>query len=275
MLPTLGQLITPETDVTVDETYLLAVLDDDGSRRVIGDGGIFSIGTTVERVIEVNGSNVVFWGPNNIPGLKGAIYAAIHDGYYLPYPPADGIAVFPVEEPVNQVPELTSFREHASRFAHQLDDALGHHSLTSASEADRMVTYQTLSSMIGSGWRRYKEWDATDPQELIIGGNFDGTLLWKRERPAYIEIDRLMCGQCEIATFARRFLFHANLPLFRRLYRSGIIYVANRETTPWESTIFDVATNPVSTFYDNLDTEYHQALRYYDEVVGAAEHLRV
>ena len=42
MLPTLGQLITPETDVTVDETYLLAVLDDDGSRRVVGEG-FFSI----------------------------------------------------------------------------------------------------------------------------------------------------------------------------------------------------------------------------------------
>ena len=54
--------------------------------------------------------------------------------------------------------------------------------------------------------------------------------------------------------------------------RSGIIYVANRETTPkWEATIFDVASDPVSSFYDLLDTEYHQALRYYDEVVGAAD----
>ena len=170
-------------------------------------------------------------------------------------------------------PQLLGFREHASRFAHQLDDALGHHSLSSSSEEDRMVVFQTLSSMIGSGWMRYKVWEATDPEELIVGGNFDGTPLWKRQEPDYIEIDRLMCGQCEIATFARRFLFHANLPLFRRLYRSGVIYVANRATTPWEATIFAVASNPVSTFYDNLDTEYHQSLRYYDEVVGATEHL--
>ena len=175
-------------------------------------------------------------------------------------------------EAVNQWFQLNQFREHASRFAHQLDDALGHHSLSSSSEEDRMVTYQTLSSMIGSGWRRYKIWDATDPEELIVGGNFDGTLLWKRQEPEYVEIDELMCGQCDIATFARRFRFQANLPLFRRLYRSGIIYVANRDTTPlWEATIFDVATDPVSAFYDNLEVEYHQALRYYDEVVGAAE----
>ena len=271
MLPTLGQLITPDTDVAVDETYLFAVLDEDGSRRVVGEG-FFSSTTTVERVIEVRGLNVVFWGPNNIGGLTGALNRAARDGWYLPYPPADGIAVFPVEEPVNQVPEVASFREHASRFAHQLDDALGHHSLTSASEEDRMVTYQTLSSMLGSGWRRYKIWDATAPQELIVGGNYDGTLLWKRQRPEYVGIDERMCGQCDIATFARRFRFQANLPLFRRLYRSGIIYVANRETTPkWDATIFDVATDPVSAFYDNLEVEYHQALLYYDEVVGAQE----
>ena len=47
-------------------------------------------------------------------------------------------------EPVNQWFLLNQFREHASRFAHQLDDALGHHSLSSSSEEDRMVTYQTL-----------------------------------------------------------------------------------------------------------------------------------
>ena len=179
----------------------------------------------------------------------------------------DGVLSF---EAVNQWFLLNQFREHASRFAHQLDDALGHHSLASSSEEDRMVTFQTLSSMIGSGWMRYKIWAGTDPEELIIGGNFDGTPLWKRQEPEYVEIDELMCGQCKIATFARRFRFQANLPLFRRLYRSGIIYVANRETTPWEAIIFDVATNPVSTFYDQLEVEYHQALLYYDEIVGAA-----
>ena len=180
----------------------------------------------------------------------------------------DGVLSF---EAVNQWFLLNQFREHASRFAHQLDDALGHHSLASSSEEDRMVTFQTLSSMIGSGWMRYKIWAATDSEELIIGGNFDGVPLWKRQEPEYVEIDELMCGQCKIATFARRFRFQANLPLFRRLYRSGIIYVANRETTPWEAIIFDVATNPVSTFYDQLEVEYHQALLYYDEIVGAAE----
>ena len=35
MLPTLGQLITPTTDVTVEESYEIATLDSDGSRRVL------------------------------------------------------------------------------------------------------------------------------------------------------------------------------------------------------------------------------------------------
>ena len=35
MLPTLGQLITPTTDVTVDQNYEIVILDSDGSRRVI------------------------------------------------------------------------------------------------------------------------------------------------------------------------------------------------------------------------------------------------
>ena len=181
MLPTLGQLITPETDVTVTEDYLLAVLDDDGSRRVV-DRGTFIDTSTVERIIEVYGSNVVFWGPDNISGLYTAIGIAVRDGHYLPYPPADGIAVFPVEEAVNQVPEVSKFREHAARFAHQLDAAMGHHTLAAAEERDRLATYNTLADLIGNAWRKFQEWADIDPQELITGGQYDGTLLWKRHR---------------------------------------------------------------------------------------------
>ena len=47
-----------------------------------------------------------------------------------------------------------------------------------------MVTFQTLSSMIGSGWSRYKIWEATDPEELIVGGNFDGTFRFGNDNGA-------------------------------------------------------------------------------------------
>ena len=64
MLPTLGQLITPTTDVTVDQDYEIVVLDIDGSRRVIGSEH-FGPTATVERTLEGLGPNpIVFWGPH-------------------------------------------------------------------------------------------------------------------------------------------------------------------------------------------------------------------
>ena len=146
---------------------------------------------------------------------------------------------------------------------------MGHHTLVSAAEEDRLTTLYTLSDMIGSAWMRYKVWAAVDPEELVVGGNFDGTPLWKRTESDYVGIDEALCGQCDIATFARRFLFQANLPLFRRLHRSGIVYSVDRDTTPkWEAQLFDVATDPRSAFYDALNVNYHQALEHYDNEVG-------
>ena len=58
---------------------------------------------------------------------------------------------------------------------------MGHHTLASADERDRLTTYNTLADLIGNAWRKFQEWDDIDPQELISGGNFDGTLLWKRD----------------------------------------------------------------------------------------------
>ena len=173
---------------------------------------------------------------------------------------------------VNQHFILNPFREHAARFAHQLDAAMGHHSLSSASEEDRLTVHRTLSAMIGSGWRRFQAWNAIDPEEMIVGGNFDGTPLWKRDEADYIEIDRLLCGQCDGATFARRFLFHADLPAFRRAYRSGLINSADRSTTPWSPTLFDVATQPESDFYDQDEAQYQAALKFYDDVIGVQDH---
>ena len=272
MLPTLGQLITPETDVTLeDDDYLLAVLDDDGSRRIVRRG-LFSQGSTVERVIEAFGTNVVFWGPDNIPGLFSALSHAVVDGNrYLPYPPADGIAIPPVLEAVNQVPEVSKFREHAARFAHQLDAAMGHHTLAAAEERDRLATYNTLADLIGNAWRKFQEWYDIDPQELITGGNFDGTLLWKRDINEYRSVHGYLCGECDIATFARRFILNANLDLFRRIYRQGLVYATNRDVTPWEPRFIDVATSPQSSFYEQLRVDYHLALTHYDHVIGVQD----
>ena len=174
-------------------------------------------------------------------------------------------------DPVNQYFELNAFREHAARFAHQLDASMGHHTLASADERDRLATYNTLADLIGNAWRKFQEWDDIDSQEIISGGNFDGTLLWKRDIDEYRSVHDYLCGECDIATFARRFILNANLDLFRRIYRQGLVYATNRDTTPWEPRFIDVATSPQSSFYEQLRVDYHLALTHYDHVIGVQD----
>ena len=121
-------------------------------------------------------------------------------GEYLAYDGSRSVV------PVNQVPYLQAYRAHAARFAHELDDAMGHHSLASAEESDRLAVRATIRDMIGVAWRQYDEWELVDPQELIVGGNFDGTPLWSRYLDDYAATDRTLCSQCNIATFARQVL---------------------------------------------------------------------
>ena len=83
-------------------------------------------------------------------------------------------------------------------------------------------------------------------QELIVGGNYDGTPLWSRYLDDYATTDRSLCSQCNIATFARQVLKRGNIALLKRLVRSGIVYAIDRNLTPWGATIFAVATQPES-----------------------------
>ena len=181
----------------------------------------------------------------------------------------DGALTF---DPVNQFFHLNAFREHAARFAHQLDAAMGHHTLASADERDRLAVWNTMTAMIGSAARRYAEWNEIDPESLIVGGNFDGTPHWKRDLDQYIAVDEALCGQCDIATFARRFYLNADLAEFARLWRQGIVYRADRDTTPWSPTIFDVAQSPHGEFYAELTEFFYTMLEFYDHVIGPAEH---
>ena len=192
-----------------------------------------------------------------------------HDGDgFLHY---DGTVSY-LHSPPNQHYQLSLFRAHAARFAHQLDAAMGHHSLQRAEESDRLTVHRTLSAMIGSAARRYDQWELEDPEELIIGGAYDGTLLWKRYEPEYVAIDEALCGQCEASTFARRFLKRADLPAFRRAWRQGIIYSADRSVTPWAPEFFDAAIPPAEDYYDALDAAYDGMIDHYDSVVGAQDH---
>ena len=54
-----------------------------------------------------------------------------------------------LDDPPTSTTTSINFREHAARFAHQLDAAMGHHTLASADERDSLTVRQTLSDMIG------------------------------------------------------------------------------------------------------------------------------
>ena len=148
---------------------------------------------------------------------------------------------------------------------------MGHHTLASADEVHRLAVWNTMTAMIGSAARRYAEWNEID-EALIVGGNFDGTPRWRRDLDDYIAVDEALCGQCDIATFARRFYLNADLVAFARLWRQGILYRADRTTTPWSPTIFDVAQSPHGEFYAELHEFFHTMLEHYDHVVGVQDH---
>ena len=59
---------------------------------------------------------------------------------------------------------------------------------------------------------------------------------------------------------------------FARLWRQGIVYRADRDTTPWSPTIFDVAQSPHGEFYAELTEFFYTMLEFYDHVIGPAEH---
>ena len=155
---------------------------------------------------------------------------------------------------------------------HQLDATIGHHSLQAAEEVDRETIRETIRDMIGAAWIKYQVWAVIDPEELIVGGNNDGVPLWKHGLATEQARDAAICGQCNFSNFARLCLTDMNIPLFRRLLRSGIVYSVNIATRPkWEPAIFDIATNPRSQYYDLLEAGALAARRYYDTVVGVQD----
>ena len=85
-------------------------------------------------------------------------------GGFLPYPPADGIAVGHSIEPVNQIPHLQRFQGNASVSAHDLQVTLGNDLLRSATAEDYNTVKYAFFHMIGSAQLRYETWAASRPR---------------------------------------------------------------------------------------------------------------
>ena len=240
--------------------------------RMIGDGS--------RRYTEYQGTNRPMdilrrfstqddvWETMGVTYENGAVSLVEHGIGYMDYDGSTG------PEPVNQIPYLQAFRTHAARFAHQLDAGMGVHTLLSAEERDRLIILNANTDLIGNAWHRYEAWKAVDPEERIIGGNNDGTLLWKHGLPDMQEVDRILCGQCGQAQFAQLIYEYADLPAMRRNYRdNGLVYSLDRSTTPWSPVLFDVAPGspPFVDYYESLDAGYKTARLHYYHTVGASD----
>ena len=69
-------------------------------------------------------------------------------------------------EPVNQMYDIVRYREHAARYAQQLNVSLSTELFTDALPADKLIVKQVMQALIGSSARRYAVWETVDP-----GGN--------------------------------------------------------------------------------------------------------
>ena len=174
-------------------------------------------------------------------------------------------------DPVNQIPYLQDYQGHVARAAHQLDAAMGFYSMLSMEESDRLAIYHAYRDFIAVAWLRYVAWGLIDPQELIIGGLYDGTFLWKRDIDDMHETHDILCGECDISTIARVARKRANLIALKSAHRQGTVYSFDHSTNPWGLVEFDYASQPYSDYYDTLEQAYEDALNYYDTVVGALD----
>ena len=177
--------------------------------------------------------------------------------------------------PVNQTFYTNEFRAHAARYAQHLNATLGYDALAAADEWKRLVVKQTMSALLGSAQRHYNIWDEDDPTELISGsGPFGGTFRWKRYEQYYKDIHTALCGECDLDLYAQEFYFEADLAAFKSLWRQGIIYSSNHDTTPWSPKIFDVlnqADQTIAGYHDQLDANYDYLLRHYAQVISVQD----
>ena len=190
----------------VDGDYWIA-LAGDGSRRIV-DWRIVDIspGQLGQELYDRNPGLPIHYC-RDIIGAE-SILPGMYIGYdWRPFPGR-----------VNQIPYLQTYQRNAAVSAHDLQVTLGTDVMQSATAADYNTVKNTFIHLIGAAWQTVRGMGSGGSRsELIIGGNYDGTPLWSRNLDDHAATDEALCGTCDIANFARRFYFHANLPLFRQV----------------------------------------------------------
>ena len=238
--PYLGQLVAPNPDTELDQNYYFVRLDTDGSRRILSRSRTISGETWADVVAGAErvfpGIPVVMWGPTvGAPeGLSNALFYANDLGQYLPYPAADGIQTFPVDEPVNQLPYLQAFLNHCCTFAHELlvdhqphsSRLRGIHSWNIATDItldvdsinSNRVGMRYYRGRLGYFYDKIEDFEAL-PRDTSTLGQFD--LSWRDELAEMQTLDRDLCDDCRDdggGSRLRDFIHYCNVAEWDRGY---------------------------------------------------------
>ncbi len=244
----LGDTLT-ETSVLPEgvRNGFIVHLDPDGSRRIHNYSGYTGAPEHLTSVLAL-GLPIIYWGPSygsQMPaGLGTALYK--HKGYvFLPYPPADGIAILPTHEPVNQVGYLQGYdsrpggygtpvthhkgwMRHAATFAHEIDTQYADHTHQLRQED----SYRTLPDMPHSDESNLRNQNGLQYGRGICGYVYDKLDLWSKLRgedggsgsiatdwrmqmPGVLEDVEALCLSCPHPYWLRQFIRRHDENLWR------------------------------------------------------------
>lgn len=194
----LGDVITEDSGYSIDRPVGIAVyLDKDGSRRITNALRLRPANfLNVRASLATKGHPVVFWGLADGPS---SVMSALRGGLnyeFLPYPPADGVAIPSQIEPVNQIPYLQGYTSrpggsgtrklvhhkgwmrHVATFAHEIDTLYADHTHQLRQEE----SYRTLPDMPHTDESNIRNQNGLQYGRGTCGHNFEQLDLWSKLR---------------------------------------------------------------------------------------------
>ena len=259
-IPSLGTIMTADTVVGADaDLFYLLDLAPNGSRRIelltIRDGPSW---VRDKDFLLDSHDELVAWGAITVVRVSD-----LPIGHYLPYPPADGVAIAAQEEPVNQYGYLPEWRGQVARFCHSFDALPGFESFNQLAAASKVTAFQVGQTIGGHAFERLAFWttyDASLSDDWKLPIVFD---------PVKKAVDAV-CFECQSETAARRLALTINHTQFAAKLAQGRIHGTDRSVNPWIPgvilTIVPATSEEVTvqSAISRLVSSYNSARDYYD-----------
>ena len=181
-------------------------------------------------------------------------------------------------EAVNQGYYLRDWRSFLGVIAHDFDASHGLHTFQATSTENRAVIEEYGQALVGRVQWYLDVWDGINPRFILPSGDHAGELHWKTTLPEVKRHVDTVCDVCNLATWPRGFIAHADVPQFRSNLDRGILTGVDRSAVKWVpgAELYrlygpddPVLTNEqIAAAWAGWRRYYPKALQYYDEVVG-------